>query len=90
MDNRQTPLTVPRDRDLRSASMSTNLYKWRIFRIRGTPAGDLGIVEAPDAETAIKVAIEEFKITNPEQKIKTDGSTPGLKTVELVPWRKEH
>ena len=67
MDNRQTPLTVPRDRDLQSSSMLTNLYKWRIFRIRGNPAGDLGIVKAPDAETAIKVAVEKFKIANPEQ-----------------------
>ena len=47
--------------------MFANLYKWRIFRIRGTPAADLGIVEAPDAETAIKVAVEKFKIANPEQ-----------------------
>jgi hypothetical protein len=33
-----------------------------------SPQGErFGTVEAPDAETAIKVAIEEFGITNPHQ-----------------------
>jgi hypothetical protein len=41
-------------------------YSWRISRIRGTPAAFTGIVDAPDKEAAIKRAIEEFKITNPE------------------------
>jgi 1,2-phenylacetyl-CoA epoxidase PaaB subunit len=43
------------------------LHSWRIFRIRGTPAAEIGTVQAPDAETAIKVAIKEFNIKNPEQ-----------------------
>jgi hypothetical protein len=43
------------------------LYSWRISRIRGTPAVEIGTVQAPDAETAIKVAIKEFNIKNPEQ-----------------------
>jgi 1,2-phenylacetyl-CoA epoxidase PaaB subunit len=34
------------------------------YRIRGTPAQLLGSVEAPDAQAAIKNAIEEFKITD--------------------------
>jgi hypothetical protein len=41
-------------------------HSWRISRIRGTPAAFIGIVDAPDKDTAIKKAIEEFKITNPE------------------------
>ncbi len=41
-------------------------HKWRITRIKGTPAAYVGNVHAPDAETAIKTAIEEFGITNPE------------------------
>jgi hypothetical protein len=32
------------------------LHTWRITRIIGTPAADIGTVEAPDAETAIKEA----------------------------------
>jgi hypothetical protein len=42
-------------------------YTWRISRIRGTPAQFIGIVEAPDEKTAIKAAIEKFKITDREK-----------------------
>ena len=41
-------------------------YEWRITRIKSTPVAFVGRVFAPDAETAIKRAIEEFEITNPE------------------------
>jgi hypothetical protein len=37
--------------------------KWNIYHIKGTPAVLLGQVEAPDEETAIKRAIEEFEIS---------------------------
>jgi hypothetical protein len=37
-------------------------HSWVIYRIGGTPAAFLGIVEAPDKQTAIKKAIEEFKV----------------------------
>ena len=40
--------------------------RWRITRIQGTPAANVGTVEAPDADTAIRVAIKQFEITNPE------------------------
>ena len=43
------------------------LYIWTITGIKGTPTADVGTVEAPDAETAIQVAIEHFQITDPEQ-----------------------
>jgi hypothetical protein len=36
------------------------LHRWRISRIKATPAVDLGTVEAPDADAAIKVAIERY------------------------------
>jgi hypothetical protein len=36
--------------------------RWRIARIKSTPAADLGTVTAPDAETAIRKAIEEWQI----------------------------
>jgi hypothetical protein len=47
--------------------MPKKLYTWRIFRIKGTPAFDAGTVEAPDAETAIRIAIKKLNITNSEQ-----------------------
>jgi hypothetical protein len=34
------------------------LFRWRITRIRSTPAVEVGTVEAPDAEQAIKEAIK--------------------------------
>jgi hypothetical protein len=37
-------------------------HKWRIIHLKGTPAKTIGYVEAPDADSAIKKAIEEFKI----------------------------
>jgi len=40
--------------------------RWRIIRLKASPAVELGTVEAPDADTAIQVAIKEFEITNPE------------------------
>jgi hypothetical protein len=43
-------------------------YSWAIYHIKGTPAKLLGHVEAPDEESAIKKAIEEFKITPELQK----------------------
>jgi hypothetical protein len=42
------------------------LYSWQLSRIRGTPAQFVGTVYAPDKDTAIKRAIDEFEITNPE------------------------
>jgi hypothetical protein len=47
---------------------SNKLYRWPISRIRGTPAEFIGYVDAPDEATAIKNAIEEFEITDPEKK----------------------
>jgi hypothetical protein len=49
-------------------SRSIKTYRWRISRIRGSPAEFIGYVEAPDEATAIKNAIEEFEITDPEKK----------------------
>jgi hypothetical protein len=47
--------------------LTMEMYKWEIMLVR--PRGRiLGVVEAPDRETAIKVAIEEFKITDPQIK----------------------
>ena len=37
-------------------------YRWRISRLKATPAQYIGEVEAPDEASAIKKAIEEFRI----------------------------
>jgi hypothetical protein len=46
---------------------STTTHTWAISRIKGTPAVEIGWVDAPDAKTAIKEAIERYGITNREQ-----------------------
>jgi hypothetical protein len=43
------------------------LRNWRIALIKSTPAAFVGYVDAPDAESAIKKAIEEFKIADPQK-----------------------
>jgi hypothetical protein len=43
-------------------------YTWSIYHIKGTPAALLGRVEAPDEETAIRKAIDEFGISPALQK----------------------
>ena len=40
-------------------------YRWRISRLKATPAQYIGEVEAPDEASAIKKAIEEFDIKDP-------------------------
>ena len=43
------------------------MYRWDIYRIRGTPAAFIGIVEAPDEEAAIQAAIREFRIKDSDE-----------------------
>jgi hypothetical protein len=40
--------------------MAKKDYRWRIYRLRGTPAEYLGSVYAPDETSAIKQAIRKF------------------------------
>jgi hypothetical protein len=42
-------------------------YRWKIYRLRGTPAAFIGAVVATDEQTAIKSAIEEFGIDDPSR-----------------------
>ena len=42
-------------------------HRWRISLIKSTPAAELGTVSAPDAESAIAKAIEEWGITEPHR-----------------------
>jgi hypothetical protein len=45
-----------------SSAPAGKQHMWSIYHIKGTPAALLGRVEAPDEETAIKKAIDEFQI----------------------------
>jgi len=49
----QSQETKPRER----------LFHWRATLIKGTPARYLGYVDAPDEETARKIAAEEFNVS---------------------------
>jgi hypothetical protein len=49
-----------------SEATTPKQHRWAIYRLKGTPAALLGDVQAPDEETAIERAIEEFGITNPQ------------------------
>ena len=65
---------------VRVASKLRSLPRWRIIRLKASPAVEIGTVEAPDADTAIQVAIKEFEITNPEHQ------RPGRTTRGVGPW----
>ena len=41
------------------------LPRWKIIRIKATPAEELGTVEVPDAEPAIRIAVERLEIDDP-------------------------
>jgi hypothetical protein len=43
------------------------LRNWRISLIKSTPAAFVGYIDAPDAESAIKQAIEQFEIKDPQK-----------------------
>ena len=38
---------------------------WQVVRFKNTPATQVGRVQAPDKQTAIKLAIEKYGITDP-------------------------
>jgi hypothetical protein len=48
-------------------AMRKKLSSWRVIRIRGNKAELVGTVPAADEKSAIKTAIKEYKIDNPEQ-----------------------
>lgn len=43
-------------------------YAFDIYRLNGTPAAFIGSVSAPDAETALKRAIADFQIVDPQMR----------------------
>jgi hypothetical protein len=46
--------------------MSKSVSNWRITRIRGNRAEQLGLVKATSAEAAIKQAFKVFEIADPQ------------------------
>ncbi len=40
--------------------------QWEVYRLKGSPAAFLGLVYASDQKSALKAAVKELKISNPE------------------------
>ena len=57
---------------------SQKLCRWRITRLKASPAALIGYVEAPDQEQAIRTAIRQFGITNPEHQKAAGGAEGGI------------
>jgi hypothetical protein len=53
---------TPSKKPAAEAAATPKMHSWAIYRLKGTPAALIGRVEAPDAETAIRKAIDEFAI----------------------------
>jgi hypothetical protein len=60
------PVSRPPKKRASEAAAPTKQYSWSIYRITSTPAKLLGHVEAADEESAIRKAIDEFGVTNPQ------------------------
>jgi 1,2-phenylacetyl-CoA epoxidase PaaB subunit len=55
--------------DLHSKRPSRSKHpRWRITRIRSTPATEIGTVHTPDAASAIEEAIQRYDIRQPWQR----------------------
>jgi hypothetical protein len=50
----------------RTSPVPTKLFRWRVIRLRGSPALWVGDVDAPDEPSAIEAAIKIYNITDPE------------------------
>jgi len=57
-----------KDSAIRNLGMiEKNLHSWWIFHVKDVPGADIGLVEAPDAESAISEAIRKYEISDLEQ-----------------------
>jgi hypothetical protein len=57
----------PSKKQAPEAAAPAKMRSWAIYKLGSTPAKPLGHVDAPDEESAIKQAIEEFSITNQDR-----------------------
>jgi hypothetical protein len=46
--------------------MRKKLRQWEVYRLKGSPAAFMGLVYAPNEKSALKTAIKQLKISNPE------------------------
>ena len=67
IEQRKSSELVKLIRKLRWMGLEGEAERVQVALCRGTPAADVGTVEAPDAEAGIKAAIEKYNITKPEQ-----------------------
>ena len=67
IEQRRSSELVKLIRKLRWMGLEGEAERVQVALCRGTPAADVGTVEAPDAEAGIKAAIEKYNITKPEQ-----------------------
>ena len=68
-------------------SSKRTLPRWRIIRLKATPAVELGTVEASDADKAIELAIKEFEITNPQHQRRLAARRGSIRYWPLSPKR---
>jgi len=57
---------------------TTTMHTWAISRIKGTPAVEVGWVDAPYAETAINEAIERYGTVGDRARITEPQARPAL------------
>lgn len=50
-----------------SSPMRKKLRQWEVYRLKGSPAAFMGLVHAPHEKSALKTAIRQLKISNPER-----------------------
>jgi hypothetical protein len=50
---------------MRTSPTPTKLYRWRVIRLRGSPALFVGDVDSHDVTNANQKAITTYNITNP-------------------------
>jgi len=51
-------LSVPKPKNTARRRLPT----WNVYRLKGTPAALVGVVHAPDADSAVKTAIEQYLV----------------------------
>jgi hypothetical protein len=52
----------------RTADRSAKATEWLVYRIGGPPAAFLGHITAPNQETALARAYDEFNVTTPAER----------------------